>query len=68
MDCTMMTIDQARAQISATYCTNGLLRAACWNRPSIRCVGCTDGEFRYCLGRGETWEEAIKDAEQQSQK
>lgn len=60
-----MTIDQTLAHISVTYCANGLFRAVCWHgsHTSIRCVGYSDGEFRYCLGHGKTWEEAIEDAE-----
>ncbi len=63
-----MTIDQARAEMSVRHCrgAGNVNRPCAWRTPSGRCaVGFTDGEFRYCMGVGDTWEEALKNSGQE---
>lgn len=59
-----MTIDQARIEAGNRWCNPPLSKPCVWiTNSGRRAVGYTDGEFRYTLGIGETWEEALANAE-----
>ncbi len=68
-----MTMDEAEARAATLWCKSARSgrTPAVWTTaarpkagiPKLFRVGFRDGEFRYCMGAGETWEEAFKDAE-----
>ncbi len=60
----MMTIDQAKAEASQRWCKARHTQPQAWITASgRRAVGFDDGEFRYAMGIGETWELAFANAD-----
>lgn len=56
-----MSIDEARASLTRLFGLSSLSRPAAWiTQGGRRAVGYTDGECRYLMGVGDTWEEAIE--------
>ena len=60
----MMTMDEARLEAHRRWFASLPMNRGCvWHTASgRRAVGFTDGEFRYAMGTGDTWEEAFADA------
>lgn len=64
-----MTIDQAKARAVAELGITALDRVCAWHGLSGAClIGVSDGEFRYVLGRGKTWDEALQNAKDRYRK
>ncbi len=68
-----MTMEEARTLAAQLWCKSARSRRtpAAWTNaarpkagiPKLCRVGFRDCEYRYCMGAGETWEEAFRDAE-----